>query len=181
MKKISLLLLSMVLLIGITGCKKISKLTQVRIPYSTQITVPGNLPILQTPMPIATPAIPTNTESTLKNMGYNLDMVERIEIEKFDLELNTPEDGDLNFFNTIQVYIKADGLEEVLLAEKAVPESETKLTKVTLDCENTDLLEYFKKPEFTLRAMVSTDRIVTQEHIIDVKSVFMVDVKFLGL
>lgn len=186
MKKNFLLFLSIILLIGISGCNKVSEITEelkevkipVKIPYSTQLTLPDSLPILENPIPIATPS--TDTESALKNLGHNLNKVERIEIEKFDLVLNAPEGGDLNFFNTIQIFIVAEGLDEVLLAEKTVPESEAQLAQISLDCKNTDILAYFKKPEFTLRALVTTDRVVTEKYVIDAKSVFRVDVKILG-
>ena len=182
MKKISItLLLIATLFAGFTGCKEVSKLTQVRLPYSTQFTIPEIPVIMNSPIPVVSPAIPTNIETTLEGLGFKMDLVERIEIEKFDMELNAPADGDLNFFNTIQIYIEAEGLEKVLLAEKTVEESASKLSKVSLDCKNINLLDYFKNPEITLSATVTTDKLVTREHTIDAKSVFMVDVKVLGL
>lgn len=183
MKKISsIFILTLTILFVFTGCKEAaSKLTQIRIPYSTQFTLPANLPIINTPYPVAAPTIPINTEATLKAMGYKMDLVERFEIEKIEMELNSPDDGDLNFFKSIQIFIEAPGLDRVLIAEKTIPDSETKLTKIDLDCKKINLLEYFKKDEITLSASLTTDQVIMREHVIDAKLGFMVDVKVLGL
>lgn len=182
MKKISItVVLITTFLIVFLGCKEASKQTQTTIPYSTKFTVPNDLPEINTPYPIVSLTIPTNTETTLQNKGYKLNMVERIELEKINLVLNSPTDGDLGFFRAIQIYAEADGLEKVLLAEKTIENSTKKLTEISLDCKKINLLGFFKQPEIMLTALVTTDQKVTHEYTIDVISVCMADIKVFGL
>ncbi|VBB46905.1 conserved hypothetical protein [uncultured Paludibacter sp.] len=168
--------------IGLTGCKELSKLTIIKLPYSVEIVIPDNLPILASPTPIETPEVQTNTETSLGNQGYNLNMVEKVSLEKFELVIKSPSDGDLNFFKSIKIYIAAEGLPETLVAEKDVPDSDgTRLTTITLNCKDVDLKDYFLKDKITFKTTVTTDAIVSPEYKLDAKSVFAVDLDVLGL
>lgn len=179
--KYKVMILPIVLAVIFSGCKKASDLTKVRMPYSTQITVPDQLPLVNIPYPFSTPPIPTKTETVLKNEGYNLSLVEKIYLDKLDLVLNSPSGGNIDFLKTIKIYIEADGLPKTLIAQKDVPDSPTNITKVSLDCIQTDLLEYFKKSEVIISSEVTTDKTVFGEHKIDINSVFLIDVNVLGL
>lgn len=181
MKKSFGIALLVLVVVFTNGCKKASELTQIRMPCTAQITVPDQVPIIGTPYPFSTPPIPTKTETVLKNEGYNLNLVEKISLEKLDLVLNSPSGGNLDFLNTIKIYIEADGLPKVLMAQKVVPGSPTNITSVSLDCEDVDLKEYFKKSEVKITSEVTIDKTVFGEHVIDINSVFLIDVNILGL
>lgn len=185
MKKISLLILLIAsIFIGFTECKQMSRFSHLTIPLSntSQFPIPGNLPIINTPYSIASlPATITDIEAALTERGYKVEMVERVEVQSLDLVLHTPEDGDLSFFKTIQVYIEADGLEKVLLAEKTILESTTRLTEISLDCKKINLSDYLQKEGVKLSADITTKQEVIREHVIDVNSELKIDVKVLDL
>lgn len=185
MRKISLVILLITsIIIGFTECKQMSRFSHLTIPFSntSQFTIPDNLPIIKTPYPITSlPASITDIEAALTDMGYKVEMVEKIEVQSLDLVLNTPEDGDLSFFETIHVYIEADGLEKVLLADKTIPESTTRLTEISLDCKKINLADYLQKEGVNLSADITTKQEVIGEHVIDVNSELKADVKVLDL
>ncbi|MHB9055501.1 MAG: hypothetical protein ACYC2P_05025 [Paludibacteraceae bacterium] len=180
MKKKSLIAIIALVFI-FTGCKKASELTQIRMPYTSQVTIPDQTPVLNIPYPVSTPPITTNTESVIQNSGSNINLVDRIYLEKLDLVLNKPSGGNLDFLDNIKIYIEADGLAKTLIAQKAVPKSPTNVTTISLDCIDVDLLEYFKKSEVKITSEITTDGVVVGEHVIDIKSVFMIDLNILGL
>ena len=146
--------------------------------YDTQVTIPSTTGI-NLPFDVLTPDTETNSESTFESNDTRKDLVEEIKLTKLQLEVTTPSDADFSFLESIEVYISAEGLDEILIASKVeVPES---VSVLDLEVMNTDLKEYIKKDNYSLRLNTVTDEAISQDHEIDVKSTFFVDAKILGL
>ena len=95
------------------------------------------------------------------------------------MEVTSPSGADFSFLESIEVYISAEGLDEIKIASK----TDVSPTSNLLDLEvvDVDLKEYIKKDSYSLRLNTVTDEAMSTDHTIDVKSTFFVDAKILGL
>ena len=132
------------------------------------------------PFDVFTPEMETNSESTFAVNDTRKDLIEEIKLTDLELVMISPEEADFSFLNSIEVYISADGLEEVLIANlDEVPEDAG--NKISLNTSDIDLKEYIKKDEFSLRLNTVTDELMSTDHELEVNSTFFVDAKILGL
>lgn len=162
-----------------TGCKKLDKFTQFNIDYTESVTIPANS-IVDIPIDIKTPAIETNSESTFKSKDTKADLIESIYLRKMELNLLSPPDGDLSFLNSVSIYISADGLNEVRIAwAENIPDDLG--AYLELETTDEDLKAFIKKDTYTLRVKVLTDKVISEDHEINVHSRFLVDAKVLGV
>ena len=107
-------------------------------------------------------------------------MIESIKLKKLTLNLKTPVSGNFNFLNEITIFIKADGLpEQVIASASDIPEDN--LRSIDIETENVELKAYIKKDSYSLRVRTTTDRIISEDHEIDIRTVFRVDAKILGI
>lgn len=160
------------------GCDKIDELTKFNLDYETQVTIPSSAGI-NLPFDVLTPETETDSETKFNSNDTRKDLIEEIKLTELQLVITLPSDADFSFLESIEVYISADGLEEIKIASKLdVPE-----TPSTLDLEvsDVDLKEYIKKDSYNLRLNTVTDEAMSQDHEIDVNSTFFVDAKILGL
>ncbi len=160
------------------GCKLVDRLTQFNMDYDVSVIIPSTTGI-NLPFNLFTPDISSNSESTFAVHDTRKDLIEVIKLTKMELTLTAPPNGDFGFLKSIEIFISADGLPEEKIAWKYnIPSDIEKFLK--LETTNTDLKEYIKKDEFTLRFGTVTDEVLTSDHKIDVHSVFFVDAKILG-
>lgn len=167
-----------VLAVLFVGCSKLDELTKFNIDYETQATIPSTVGI-NLPFDVLTPETETNSSSTFESNDTRKDLIEEIKLTKIQLEIVTPSDADFSFLESIEVFISAEGLSEILIASKIdVPVG---ISLLDLDVTDVDLKEYIKKDKYTLRLNTITDEAISQDHQIDIKSTFFVDAKILGL
>tara|TARA_R110000868_G_scaffold3863_5_gene23730 strand:+ start:3616 stop:4149 length:534 start_codon:yes stop_codon:yes gene_type:complete len=167
------------LLVLFTACDKIDELTKFDMEYSQRATIPSSTGI-NLPFDVFTPEMETNSESTFAVNDTRKDLIEEIKLTDLELVMISPEEADFSFLNSIEVYISADGLEEILIANlDEVPKDAGNV--ITLDTSDTDLKEYIKKDEFSLRLNTVTDELMSTDHELEVNSTFFVDAKILGL
>ena len=177
MKKYIFILLAMAA--AVTGCKTLDKLTKFDMDYETSVTIPATVGI-NTPFDIPTPPITTNSDSKFSVNDTRKDLIEEIVLKKLTLIVDVPADGDFSFLNSIEIYIKADGLDEQKIAWKNnIPNDIGDVLE--LETSGTDLKEYIKKESFELRVSTVTDKLIMQDHEIGIHSVFAVDAKILGI
>ncbi len=155
-------------------------LTKFDLDYSTTVNIPSQ-PGIEIPIPIVieTPNINTGSKSTfeVKNTAENL--VEEIGLKNLSLVITSPAEQTFDFLSSIEVYLISDGLPEVKIA--SIDNVEDGLTELVLDVDNADLKEYIFADDIKLKLIITTDKIVTAETAIDVKSTFFVDAKILGV
>ncbi len=160
------------------GCKKIDKLTQFNMEYNETVVIPSSTGI-NLPFNLFTPDVKTNSESTFSVNDTRKDLIEEIKLTQLDLTLTSPSNGDLGFLKSIEIFLTADGLPEVKIAWKDnIPSSVDKYLELVTT--TTDLKEYIKKDEFSLKVSIVTDEVLTSDHHIDVHSLFFVDAKISG-
>ena len=164
---------------ALTQCDQLDKLTQFDVDYDTSVTISSTVG-LDVPFEIATPEVTTNSESEFEVNDTRKDLIEEITLKNLSLMITVPDDGNFDFLNDIEVYISADGLEEKKVAWKNnIPESIG--NSMELETSDIDLQEYIKKDSFNLRVKTTTDKVITQDHEIEIHSVFHVNAKILGI
>ena len=164
------------------SCDKISDrldtFTQFEMDLDQTITIPASSKA-QLPFNITTPDIETDSESSFAVNNSRKDLVEEVTLTKLQLTLSSPENGDFGFLKSIAVYVGAGDLPEVKIAWKdSISEDAGKILE--LEVTGVDLQEYIKKEAINLRVNTVTDELLTSDHVIDLHTVFYVDVKVLG-
>jgi len=161
------------------GCSKIDELTKFNMNYDQSVTIPSSTGI-NLPFDMFTPDTETNSESEFSVNDTRKDLIEEIKLTKLELIITSPGEADFSFLKSIEVYISAEGLDEIKIAyNNDVPENVG--NELDLDTSDVDLKEYIKKDKFNLRLNTVTDEVISQDHEIDVKSTFFVDAKILGI
>ncbi|QDO95145.1 hypothetical protein FNB79_14570 [Formosa sediminum] len=163
----------------VTSCDTLDDFTKFDITYNESITIPATIPI-DIPFVINTPEIETNSESTFSVNDTSKDLIEDIKLTEFKLTLTNPSDEDFSFVETIEIYIAAEGLEDTKLAWNTTP-IENGTNVMYLKTSDEDLKAYIFEDSFYLKIETGTDEILTQDYDIDIKTVFAVDAKILGI
>jgi hypothetical protein len=176
MKKIILIVFSIGLMLS--SCKEVDKLTQFTMEFDQDATIDATFPIPIGNYNIPTPNITTNSSSTFASNNTSKDLIEQAVLRKMTIEVKSPTDGNFSFLESIKVYIKADGLEEQLIAvnDNVPPDA-----LIELESEGQNLEAYVKKEEIELRVKTVTDEILTQDYEIQIHTEFFIDAKILGL
>ena len=171
-----LLLLSVVCLF--VSCDKVDELTKFDLEYKSKVVVPGATGV-NLPFNMVTPDMETNSESQFEVNDTRKDLIEEIKLTELQMTITSPTDADFSFLERIEVYITADGLEEMLIAEQDVAQDAGSTIDVAV--KDQDLKEYIKKESFNLRVNTVTDEVINTDHEIDVNTTFFVDAKIFGL
>ncbi len=146
-------LLSMVLCFF--ACKDLDELTKFDISYDTSFTVPSESNV-NLPLDVFTPEITTDSENQFQVNDTRKDLIEKITLTSLELIITAPEDEDFGFLKSVQVFMKAEGLNEIMIASKEdIPENIGNL--LVLDTVDEDLKEYIKKDEFSLNPKCSLE------------------------
>ena len=174
--KLIFLLLSCSLLLF--GCKKIDSLTQFDMEYDVTLDIPSSTGV-NLPFNIVSPDIESNSEATFEVNDTRKDLIERIYLEKLTLTVTSPPGEDFSFLKSISIYISADGLDEVVIAGKDIPDNAG--SSIDLEVSAEDIKEYLKQDKFTLRVNTVTDEIITSDYTVNAHCVFFVDAKLLKM
>ncbi|MEJ8757721.1 hypothetical protein WG947_11970 [Pontibacter sp. H259] len=129
------------------ACDSIDDLLTFYINEEETIVVESNFPVGLIALDPVT--VPTNSEETFKNNRTRAELVKDVTLNKLTLTIPEAEGTDFDFLKNIEIYIAADGLNEVKVAfmeevPRDVKSLELKLTNAELD-------EYLKKESYTIR------------------------------
>ena len=176
MKKMLLCLTAILLL---SGCKALDELTKFDMDYETEVVITSSVGV-NLPFNVFTPDVQTNSESEFAVNDTRKDLIEEIQLKQLQLKITSPDQEDFSFLESIEIYITAEGMDEVLIASKTeVPQDVGDL--LDLDTSSIDIQEYIKMDSFQLRLSTVTDEALAVDHYIDVSAVFFVDAKILGI
>lgn len=171
-------LLILTVLFTIIACDKVDDLTKFDLKYKSKVIIPASAGI-DLPFNVFTPDMVTDSESQFKVNDTRKDLIEEIKLTELQMVITSPTDADFSFLNSVEVYISAEGLDEIKIAEEDVDENAG--STLDVDVLDVDLKEYIKKDEFNLRLNTVTDEAIGSDHEIDVNSTFFVDAKVLGI
>ncbi|QRM88661.1 hypothetical protein FG167_05255 [Lacinutrix sp. WUR7] len=173
------LLLLFVPIILLLNCSAIDELTKFDLDYQTSYSIPSST-LIDLPFDIQTPDMATESESTFENNDTRKDLIESIKLKTIKLTIDTPEDGNFNFLKEIHVYINAEGVEELEIANVFDLEN-TNSSTLQLQVTDQELKEFIKKDTFSLRVKTITDETINETHDITIDTKFRVDAKILGV
>lgn len=176
MKKILIVLIIIVPLL--IGCKSLNKLTMFDLPFKQSITLPV-IPFENTPVALSIPGIKTKIDSVLNSLDLSSDMIQGVSLKKMEFTLTSPTTGDLSFIKSVEIYISGAGLNDVKIASTGDVTDNTKNLVMTLT--EVDLKDFILKDEFGLKIITTTDKAILVEQKIDISFNFLVDLKVLGL
>lgn len=169
----------LVVMTTVLSCDKLDELTMFEIEYQQRANIPSSTGV-DLPFDIITPETETNSDTEFESNETRKDLIEEIKLIKLELVLDTPADADFSFLKSIEIFISADGLDEISIASvKEVPEDIGNI--LVLDTSNADLKKYIKKDKYSLRLNTVTDELITRDHELEINSTFFVDAKILGL
>ncbi len=152
--------------------------TTFKIPYTTTFTIPANTTI-NIPINISTPDIITNSASTFETNKTSTDLIKKVSLSIFDLEIINPTTGNFNFLKDITVYISADGVSEQKIASKLNMANDN-VKKISLELSAIDLKQYLIKDKIKLRVEATTDELITQDYQLKTDMELTVDANILN-
>lgn len=165
--------ISLALFACLISCKKIGKLKEFDLHYSQEVTFPSSSSIASLPIDIRTPETTTNTQDEYKNEGTTSKLIDRVTLQNLTLTVKAPSNGNLDFLNSIEIYLASPNHSEVLAASKYhIPE--TGLKTLSLDVSSADLKGYLQDDSFSLRFKITTDRTVAYDLTIQSDETFRV-------
>ena len=129
------------------------------IDYNSEATIPSIIGI-DLPFEIPIPAIPTNINKKLESNNSKKEYLNTAKLKELTINAIDPSDQSFNFLKSIEIYIKADGLDEVKIAEKHdIPDDIG--NELTLDVnKDQDLSKYIKKDKFNLRVKATSKKVL---------------------
>ena len=172
------IVLALTVLCTIISCDKIDELTQFNLEYNTKVVVPGATGV-NLPFDLVTPDMETDSESQFEVNDTRKDLIEEIKLTEMQMVITSPTDADFSFLESIEVFIAAEGLDEIKIAEEEVDENAG--STLDIDVLDIDLKEYIKQDAFNLRVNTVTDEVINEDYNIDVNTTFFVDAKIFGL
>jgi len=157
----------------------IDEFTKFDLNYDAEITVPANS-LVNTPLEIDTPAIPSNSATVFSSKNTSKDLVESIKLTEMKLVVNNPSSGNFNFLKEIKLFISADGLEKKQIAFKNnIANNDS--SELLLDIVDNELKDYIERENFGISVSTTTDEAIEIDYDIELVSTFFVDAKILGL
>ncbi|MCP4521861.1 MAG: hypothetical protein GY827_09270 [Cytophagales bacterium] len=173
------LLSTIITCLFLSSCDKVDELTQFTLDYTSSVTIPSTA-IANIPINLTTPAIQTESESTFSSKNTSANLIEEINLQTMRLTVVDPTDGDLSFLKDVEVYISADDIGEVKIAWKN-DIADNVGNELELETTTEDLKEFIKKDNYQLKVVTTTDKVISEDHKLDIYTAFFVDGKILGI
>ena len=152
--------------------------------YSTNFTIPATS-VLGLPIPILNIVQPdgvtTNSTQTFTNNNTRSDLLEEVLLKKLVLTATSPSGQKFDFLKSADIFISADGLPEVKVASIDNIDDATVGNSIELTPSTSDLKEYLKKSEITIRVAATADKSTDNSITVKVDAKFFIDAKILGV
>ena len=140
------------------GCNKIKSIANINvdIPYNTQVSVPQipgdtyGVPIPGTVVVFPTVSAPTNSQQYLNQYHTSSSNIVQIDLKSLFMQILSPATQNFDFLDTVQLYMSAPMLPEVLMAyQYNIPKGSTTLNLTTIT--EVDMKSYFLADTMYLR------------------------------
>lgn len=176
----STFILGLALLLFAASCKVLDKLTMFDYVNKTSVTIPVTAG-LGVPLDLPFPDFAANLEESISINDSRLDLVESFQLTAMEINITDPVSADFSFLESLEIYINADSLGEVLIASKYNIDTAATSPLVMDVEEGVELEEFIKKANFNLRIEAVVDELITSDRTIEATSTFGVDAQVLGL
>jgi hypothetical protein len=153
MKKATTLLVALAMIFGVWSCEKtkddINKATEFDMSYSSEITIPGSELSLSKPIEITTPEISTGSSAKFSSESTASNLIDEIKMTKFNI--SNPS-GNLDFLDSLSIYIKTAGQSDVKVAAKSnIPKG---TSSIAADLGDINIKEFIFKDKIQFRITV---------------------------
>ena len=178
--------IAMVLLLG--ECNSIAKFTQFYVPYESSVIIPG---IENSLIPEGTeipdvyvsdelPGIPTNLSTFLDKNNTSSDLIEKIALTDATFTIILPEGKDFSSIRSLDVYLKANGLDDVLVAwAHSIPNDVG--NELDLETSDDNLKAYLLKDTISFKIETVIHKMITSDYEIKMDTKFFVDAQIFGI
>lgn len=175
MKKQLLVLLIVIPLLS--GCDLLGELTKFSLPFSETISIPQT-PVAVVDVNITTPDITTGIDSVLDSLKIDAELIESVSLKSMQFTIKTPATSDLSFFDDVDIFISSAGKTDIKIASAV---NIANVSTIDFTTEPTDLKDFVLGEKFALKLVGKTDEIVTQASEVEVKFIFDVKLKMMGI
>jgi hypothetical protein len=110
--------------------------------------------VINIPFELITPEIPTNSSNEFEQNDTRADKIEEIILKELKLSILSPSGKTFSFLKSIEIFVSAEGLPEVLMASKY--DFSSNLTTLALDCSPNDMANYVKQERYKVRVKTVT-------------------------
>jgi hypothetical protein len=163
----------------LASCKKLKELTHFNLTYNCETTIQSGAATML-PFDAFTPEITTQSESEFEGHKTTRHLIESVKLSEMTLTIISPEGRNFDFLNDLEIFISADGQEEMLIAEKHnIPDAVG--SQLILEVRQDELKPYLTGEKYKLRLRVTTDKLINQDVGVRITSTFRVDANVLGL
>lgn len=159
------------------GCKK-GGITNFNMNYEATFVIQNGTGV-SVPVSFLTPDIESNSESEFAVNDTRKDKIQHITLTTLNLEIVNPPGQEFDFLEDIELFISADGLDEILLAYRYNMDNSVG-TSISMTCSQSDFQEFIKKDTFKLRVRTVSDEFNLNDVEIKILSTFTVDAKLIG-
>ncbi len=161
------------LLVSVSCKKTLDDILTFNYSESTKMTLPAAPIVISTPVTISTPEINASANAELQKKGVSLDNVKTLKISTFNLNIETPEDANFNFLNSVKIYIKSAGLGSELIASKEnIPAGLGKF--LPLETTGANIVNHLKNDKYSLEIVTTSDEVTTSEIVLRADMTFTV-------
>lgn len=162
------------------GCKLIDELTHFDIEYNYTFILPAFGGINLDNLNIESNDVENDTESTFAINNTRKGLIESATLKKFNVTILEPTDAKFTFLNKIEIFVKAEGLDEKLIAWKDnIPNNIGNYLE--LETTSSDLKKYLTSDAIRVRLKTTSSSPLTEDLLLDLKSTVEVDAKILGI
>lgn len=153
MKKATLFVLVLLMVAGISSCEKtkdtINEATEFNIDYSTNLSIPSTSVSVSVPADFTTPEVSTQSVSKFASEKTTQDLIDEIKLTRFNI--SNPS-GNLDFLDSVSIYIKTGSVGDILVATKSrIPKG---TTQVAADLKNVNIKSHISKEKIQFRVSV---------------------------
>lgn len=159
------------------GCSK-DGFTKFDVDYEATIVIQNGTGI-SVPVSILTPDIESNSESEFEVNDTRKDKIQHIRLTAMSLEIVSPAGQEFDFLEDIELFISADGVDEILLGY-VYNMNNSVGNVINITCSQSDFQEYIKQDKFKLRVRTVSDEYNLSDVEIKINCVFNVDAKLIG-
>lgn len=161
-----------VLSIIAASCEQIENLLTFEIEDSIEFTIPSAT-VINSPISVPTPPIQSSSTQTFENNNTKASLVKNVSLKELNLKIIDPETKTFKFIKSIEIYISAEDVAEVLLASKYdIPEDVG--NTLMLDTSGEKLDDFIKKGQYDIRTVVQVKEIPGQDVTVNAKMVYKV-------
>lgn len=155
-----LLALALLLAFANVACDKLDELLTFYINHNETIVIRTYFPV-GTVAPISPIPVTTNSSEDFKNNKTRAELVKNVTLDKLDLVITDPQTENFNFLRKIEIYISAEGKQEVKIAYlEEIPQN---VSKIELKSTNAKLDEYIKGDRYTINTRATLAKAVTKD------------------